>query len=107
MWVIEHHDGVFPDVMTMAKGIANGLPLGATLAPAAIADSWKGGNISTFGGNPISAAAANATIDAVVGDKLADNAEAMGKVLRDGLEGLKAKYPKTIGDVRGQGLMQA
>src|SRR5580658_11215439 len=107
MWVIEHHDGVFPDVMTMAKGIANGLPLGATLAPAAIADSWKGGNISTFGGNPISATAANATIDTIVSEKLPDNAAIMGKVLRDGLNALKAKYPKTIGDVRGKGLMQA
>jgi alanine-glyoxylate transaminase/(R)-3-amino-2-methylpropionate-pyruvate transaminase len=107
MWGIEHHEGVFPDIMTMAKGIANGLPLGATLATAAIADSWKGGNISTFGGNPISAAAANATIDAIVSEKLADNAERMGKVLREGLGTLKAKYPKTIGDVRGKGLMQA
>jgi 4-aminobutyrate aminotransferase-like enzyme len=96
-----------PDIMTMAKGIANGLPLGATLATAAIADSWKGGNISTFGGNPISAAAANATIDTVIGERLADNAAAMGRVLFEGLFALKAKYPRTIGDVRGKGLMQA
>jgi alanine-glyoxylate transaminase/(R)-3-amino-2-methylpropionate-pyruvate transaminase len=107
MWGIEHHDGVEPDIMTMAKGIANGLPIGATLATAAIADSWKGGNISTFGGNPISATAANATIDTIVNEKLPQNASAMGKVLRDGLTALKAKYPKTIGDVRGKGLMQA
>jgi 4-aminobutyrate aminotransferase-like enzyme len=107
MWGIEHHEGVLPDIMTMAKGIANGLPLGATLATAAIADSWKGGNISTFGGNPISAAAANATIDTVIGERLADNAAAMGRVLFEGLFALKAKYPRTIGDVRGKGLMQA
>jgi alanine-glyoxylate transaminase/(R)-3-amino-2-methylpropionate-pyruvate transaminase len=107
MWGIEHHEGVEPDIMTMAKGIANGLPIGATLATAAIADSWKGGNISTFGGNPISATAANATIDTIVSEKLPDNAAIMGKVLRDGLNALKAKYPKTIGDVRGKGLMQA
>jgi alanine-glyoxylate transaminase/(R)-3-amino-2-methylpropionate-pyruvate transaminase len=107
MWGIEHHEGVEPDIMTMAKGIANGLPIGATLATTAIADSWKGGNISTFGGNPLSATAANATIDTIVGEKLPDNAAAMGKVLRDGLTALKAKYPKTIGDVRGKGLMQA
>jgi alanine-glyoxylate transaminase/(R)-3-amino-2-methylpropionate-pyruvate transaminase len=107
MWGIEHHEEVFPDIMTMAKGIANGLPLGVTLATAAIADSWKGGNISTFGGNPLSATAANATIDTIVGEKLADNAAIMGKLLREGLETLQAKYPKTIGDVRGQGLMQA
>ena len=52
MWGIEHHDGVEPDIMTMAKGIANGYPSAPTLATTAIADAWKGGNISTFGGNP-------------------------------------------------------
>jgi 4-aminobutyrate aminotransferase-like enzyme len=105
MWGIQHH-GVDPDIMTMAKGIANGLPIAATLATAAIADSFKAATISTFGGNPISSAAANATIDTIVDEKLVDNAEKMGKVLRDGLEALKKKYPKTIGDVRGKGLMQ-
>jgi len=104
MWGIEH-DGVVPDVMTMAKGIANGYPISAVLATTAIADSWKGGNISTFGGNPITSTAANATIDVIVGDKLVDNAAVMGKLLRGGLEALKAKYP-IIGDVRGRGLMQ-
>lgn len=104
MWGIEH-DGVVPDVMTMAKGIANGYPISAVLTTAAIADSWKGGNISTFGGNPITSTAANATIDVIEGDRLVDNAAAMGKILREGLEGLKAKYA-VIGDVRGRGLMQ-
>jgi len=106
MWGIEHHDGVDPDIMTMAKGIANGLPIGAVLATAAIADSWMGGNISTYGGNPISAAAANATIDTIVDEKLPENAFVMGKLLRDGLEAIQKKYPKVIGDVRGKGLMQ-
>ncbi len=107
MWGIEHHEGVEPDIMTMAKGIANGLPIGATLATAPIADSWKVGNISTYGGNPISATAANATIDTIVEEKLPENAAKMGKVLREGLEGLQKKYPRAIGDVRGKGLMQA
>jgi len=106
MWGIEHHDGVEPDIMTMAKGIANGLPIGAVLATAAIADSWKGGNISTFGGNPLSAVAASATIDTIVDEKLPENAFAMGKLLRDGLEAIQKKFPKVIGDVRGKGLMQ-
>src|SRR5580704_9592532 len=88
MWGIQHHEGVEPDIMTMAKGIANGLPIGATLATPAIADSWKGGNISTFGGNPLSCAAANATIDTIVEEKLPENAGKMGKVLREGLEAL-------------------
>ncbi|HLK37936.1 MAG TPA: aminotransferase class III-fold pyridoxal phosphate-dependent enzyme, partial [Polyangiaceae bacterium] len=60
MWAIEH-EGVAPDVMTTAKGIANGFPISAVLATSAIADAWKGGNISTFGGNTVSCAAANAT----------------------------------------------
>jgi len=107
MWGIEHHDGVEPDIMTMAKGIANGMPLGACLATVPVADSWKAGNIATFGGNPMSTAAANATLDVIVEEKLADNATVMGKVLRDGLEALKKKHPKVIGDVRGRGLMQA
>jgi 4-aminobutyrate aminotransferase-like enzyme len=103
MWGIEH-EGVTPDVMTMAKGIANGYPISAVLATSAIADAWKGGNISTFGGNPISSTAANATIEQIVDGKLADNAAAMGKLLREGLEAMKAKYT-IIGDVRGRGLM--
>jgi alanine-glyoxylate transaminase/(R)-3-amino-2-methylpropionate-pyruvate transaminase len=104
MWGIEH-EGVQPDIMTMAKGIANGYPISAVLTTGPIADAWKGGNISTFGGNPISCAAANATVDQIVDDKLVDNAALMGELLREGLEALKAKYA-TIGDVRGRGLMQ-
>ncbi|MGH7294442.1 MAG: aspartate aminotransferase family protein, partial [Polyangiaceae bacterium] len=103
MWGIEH-DGVVPDVMTMAKGIANGYPISAVLATSAIAESWKGGNISTFGGNPISSAAANATIDYMLEHHLAENSAAMGKLLRDGLDAMKKKYA-VIGDVRGRGLM--
>jgi alanine-glyoxylate transaminase/(R)-3-amino-2-methylpropionate-pyruvate transaminase len=107
MWGIEHHEGVEPDIMTMAKGIANGLPIGATLATAPIADSWTAGSISTFGGNPISCAAANATIDTIVDEKLPENSGKMGKVLYDGLLALQTKYPRPIGDVRGKGLMRA
>ena len=107
MWGIEHHDGVEPDIITMAKGIANGLPIGACLATVPVADSWTAGNISTFGGNPISTAAAKATIDVIVDEKLPENAATMGRLLREGLESLKRKYPKVVGDVRGKGLMQA
>lgn len=107
MWGIEHHGGVEPDIMTMAKGIANGLPLGACLATVPIADSWRHGNIATFGGNPISTSAANATIDVITSERLADNAAAMGNLLREGLEAIKRKHSKVIGDVRGKGLMQA
>jgi 4-aminobutyrate aminotransferase-like enzyme len=104
MWGVDH-DGVVPDVVTMAKGIANGYPISAIVTTAAIADAWKGGNIATFGGNPISCAAANATIDTIVDDRLVENSAAMGAILRHGLENLKAKYA-VVGDVRGRGLMQ-
>ena len=104
MWGVDV-EGVSPDIVTMAKGIANGYPISAVVTTDAIANAWKGGNISTFGGNAISCAAANATIDAITGDKLVENSAAMGKVLREGLDALKARYT-IMGDVRGRGLMQ-
>src|SRR5579872_1485089 len=91
MWAIEH-EGVAPDVMTTAKGIANGFPISAVLATSAIADAWKGGNISTFGGNTVSCAAANATIDTIIEEKLLENGAAMGQRLREGLDALKGKH---------------
>jgi 4-aminobutyrate aminotransferase-like enzyme len=106
-WSGIEHWGVEPDIMTMAKGIANGMPLGATIATPEIADSLKALTISTFGGNPLSCAAANATLEIMEEDQLPKNAEVQGAHLRGGLEDLKKKYPKTIGDVRGMGLMQA
>ena len=104
-WGIEHW-GVEPDIMTMAKGVANGLPLGVTIATPEIAASLKALTISTFGGNPVSCAAANATIELIEEEDLAGNAERMGRFLREGLEELKRRFPKSIGDVRGMGLMQ-
>ena len=106
MWGIEHY-GVEPDMMTMAKGIANGAPLGALIATAPIADSLTKNTICTFGGNPISCVAASATIETIEEDNLVENAATQGAVLREGLEQLQHKYPKTLGDVRGMGLMQA
>ncbi len=100
------HWGVEPDIMTFAKGMANGTPIGATIATAEIADSMKGMSISTFGGNPVASAAALATIEVVEEENLVENARVMGKRLRDGLEALKIKYHPVIGDVRGMGLMQ-
>jgi alanine-glyoxylate transaminase / (R)-3-amino-2-methylpropionate-pyruvate transaminase len=106
MWGIEHW-GVQPDIMTMAKGIANGMPLGVTIATPEIAAALKALTISTFGGNPVSCAAANTTVEIIEEEDLVGNAERMGRVLRQGLEELKARFPKNIGDVRGLGLMQA
>jgi len=104
MFGIEHW-GVDPDIMTFAKGMANGVPIGATIATAEIADSMKGSTISTFGGNPVTCAAAHATIEVIEEENLVENARVMGDRLRDGLNVLKEKYP-VIGDVRGMGLMQ-
>ncbi|MFC1549859.1 aspartate aminotransferase family protein [Candidatus Neomarinimicrobiota bacterium] len=106
MFGIEQYD-VQPDMMTMAKGIANGLPLGATITRGEIANALVKNSISTFGGNPVSCAAASAVIEIIERDDLAANCEQLGKVLREGLESLQKKYPKKIGDVRGMGLMQA
>jgi len=89
----------------MAKGAANGLPVGITIATPEVGDSFKGLYISTFGGNPVIATAVQATIEAIEKRKLLGNAERMGKYLRERLEGLKEKY-RIIGEVRGMGLIQ-
>src|SRR5439155_1534597 len=102
---IEHWE-VEPDIMTGAKGMANGEPIGWTITRPEIADSYKGLTVSTFGGNPVSCVAAKATVDLIEEDRLMDNAAVVGASLREGLEGLKEKHA-SIGDVRGMGLMQA
>ncbi len=101
---IEHWE-VVPDIITSAKGLADGVPVGVTMTTPAIADSFKGAQISTFGGNPVTCVAAKATIDLIEEDRLMDNAEIVGNYFRQGLEGLKQKHA-LIGDVRGMGLMQ-
>jgi alanine-glyoxylate transaminase/(R)-3-amino-2-methylpropionate-pyruvate transaminase len=106
VWGIQHW-GVEPDILTTAKGVANGLPLGVTIATPEIAASLKALTISTFGGNPVSCAAANATISIIEEDRLAENSARMGARLREGLEDLQKRHPRTIGEVRGKGLMQA
>ncbi|MGH7563935.1 MAG: aspartate aminotransferase family protein [Gemmatimonadota bacterium] len=104
-WGIEQY-GVVPDVMTMAKGVANGMPMGVTVTTPELASEWKGLTISTFGGNPVSCAASRATIQVIEEEGLVENAAVEGRRLRDGLEKLKERHP-LIGDVRGMGLMQA
>jgi 4-aminobutyrate aminotransferase-like enzyme len=105
MWGIEHW-GVQPDIMTMAKGVANGMPLGVTMATPEIAASLKTLTVSTFGGNPVSCASANATIQIIEDEDLPAKAERTGRRLRDGLEELQRRYAHSIGEVRGLGLMQ-
>ena len=106
MFGIEHFD-VEPEMMTMAKGIANGMPLGATITTDQIAASFKKNSISTFGGNPISCAAANATLQIIEDDNIPERAEKAGQQLRAGLDELAKKHMKLVGDVRGMGFMQA
>jgi 4-aminobutyrate aminotransferase-like enzyme len=102
---IEHWE-VEPEVMTFAKGMANGAPIGCTTARPEIADKYPGLTFSTFGGNPVTAAAALATIRVIEENDLPRNARVVGDHLRARLEELKDKYA-VIGDVRGMGLMQA
>lgn len=101
---IEHWE-VEPDILTAAKAMANGVPVGATIATPEVADAFQGLTISTFGGNPVTCAAARATIQVIEEDKLLDNVEAVGGYFRKKLEELKEKH-SLIGDVRGMGLMQ-
>ncbi|MCY4023100.1 MAG: aspartate aminotransferase family protein [Anaerolineaceae bacterium] len=104
-WGIEHW-GVEPDIMTFAKGMGNGYPVGCTIASAEVADALPGMTFSTFGGNPVSMATALATIEYMERNQVQVNAEVQGTVLRDKLEELEAEFD-FIGEVRGMGLMQA
>ena len=102
MFAIEH-SGVAPDIMCLAKGIGSGLPIGATVAKAEIMSWHKGAHASTFGGNPVCIASALKTIELLEGG-MVENARDVGNYLMDGLRKLGEKH-KSIGDVRGHGLM--
>jgi 4-aminobutyrate aminotransferase len=101
-WAIEHY-GVEPDIITTAKGIASGMPLGACVARKSVMDWGKGTHGNTYGGNPISCAASLATIDLIENEYL-KNAATMGQYVLDSLEEIMHRHP-SIGDVRGKGLM--
>jgi len=102
---IEHWD-VQPDIVTSAKGLGNGVPVGITVATPEVADKYPGLTFSTFGGNPVSCAAALAVIKVIEDEDLKKNSAVVGGYFRGRLEELKEKY-RIIGDVRGMGLMQA
>jgi 4-aminobutyrate aminotransferase len=101
-WAIEH-SGVEPDMVCMAKGIASGMPLGICMSRAEIMDWVPGSHASTFGGNPISIAAALATMDIIEREAMA-NAGHVGGLMLERLQGWKQTHP-LVGDVRGRGLM--
>ncbi len=105
-WFGIEHWGVEPDIMTSAKGMANGVPIGWTIATAEVADKYPGLTFATFGGNPISTSAASAVIRMIEEEDLRTNCKVVGDYLREKLCGLFERYD-VIGDVRGMGLMQA
>ncbi|HEY0079021.1 MAG TPA: aspartate aminotransferase family protein [Pyrinomonadaceae bacterium] len=105
-WFGIEHWNVEPDIITSAKGMGNGVPIGMTTATPEVADSYPGITFSTFGGNPVSMAAALAVIKVIEDEDLRKNAATVGAHLRARLEELKEKHA-IIGDVRGLGLMQA
>jgi acetylornithine aminotransferase len=104
-WFVYQHAGILPDVMTLAKGLGSGVPIGACLARGAAAEVFKPGNHgSTFGGNPLASRAAVATLAIIEEENLMANAVSMGALIRDGIaEGLK-NVPG-IREIRGRGLM--
>jgi len=104
-WFAHQHLGICPDVMTLAKGLGNGVPIGACLAAGAAAQVFKpGSHGSTFGGNPLACAAAHATLSIIAEDGLLDNAQRMGGLIRDLLRESLAGIP-AVRDIRGKGLM--
>lgn len=104
LWACDHWNTT-PDILCLAKGIAGGVPMGATLVrPDILASMSKGEHSSTFGGNPLSCAAGIAALKALTEDGLIENSEKMGKIFREGLEKLKEKHTM-IREIRGKGLM--
>ena len=106
-WFCHEHYGVKPDIVTIAKGIASGYPLGAIVAPKALWDKCLPGSMGgTYGGNAVACAAAMATLDVIEDEDLVENARVRGRQLLHGLRGITAGHA-TVGDVRGIGLMVA
>ena len=102
-WWAGDHCGLEPDILCVAKGIASGMPLSATIAPARIMDWPPGAHASTFGGNPVSIAAALVTLRLIESEYL-ENARCMGEYLLGRLAGWREQF-RSVGDVRGKGLM--
>lgn len=103
-WFGIEHWGVKPDAMTAAKQMASGAPIGALMARPELAEKWTAPSISTFGGNPVTMAAACATLDFMKENGTKENSELMGERLMDGLRQIAVKHP-SMGEVRGKGLM--
>jgi len=100
------HAGITPDIMTLAKGLGGGFPLGAFLVTR---EAGKGMTLgthgTTFGGNPLATAVGNAVLDIVLAEGFVDHVARMGALLKQGLMDLKARHPGVIAEIRGEGLM--
>ncbi len=103
LFAIEHY-GVEPDIVTLAKGLGSGIPIGAMVAKASIADSYLGPHFSTFGGNPLSSVAALVNIDVILEEKLPENAAKVGKYMLKRLQEIQ-ESSKLVDDAQGKGLM--
>lgn len=100
--------GIEPDIVTLAKGLAGGIPIGALVAKAPVASAFEPGtHASTFGGNPLACAAALAALRTVLEDGVLENCVEMGRYLHGRLEELAGRHPDTVKEVRGRGLIQA
>lgn len=98
--------GIKPDIVTLAKGLAGGVPIGAFLVTDEVAKAFHAGDHgTTFGGNPLACAAANVVLDTVLENHLLDNVNEVGAYLKQKLEGFQQKYPTLITEVRGMGLI--
>jgi acetylornithine aminotransferase len=104
-WFAFQHSGIEPDVITLAKGLGSGMPIGACLAKGVAAGVFKPGNhASTFGGNPLACAAALTTLEVIEEEQLLENAMEVGDYMRAMLKAELAGLPE-IKEIRGQGLM--
>ena len=104
LFAYEHY-GAPPDIMTLAKALGGGIPIGAMVTTDKVAQGFSAGDhASTFGGNPLAARAACAVFDVLLGEGVLENCQRMGEYLMEGLEALKDKYPSVV-DVRGKGLL--
>jgi acetylornithine/N-succinyldiaminopimelate aminotransferase len=107
MWAYEHY-GIEPDMMTSAKALGGGLPMGALLVTNQAAQGFKpGDHASTFGGNPIVSAASIATLEAIIGKDLLPHVTREGEYLQMKLREIQKEYPNLFTEVRGVGLIQA
>jgi acetylornithine aminotransferase/acetylornithine/N-succinyldiaminopimelate aminotransferase len=105
LWGYEHA-GITPDIMTLAKALANGIPIGATLATEEVAAAFSpGSHGSTFGGNPFATAVGLTVFATLVEERLPERAARMGKLLRERLDAVQARHPALIREVRGRGLL--